>query len=473
MMTATVLGLGACGNKAAIRLMELGIVDKSHVKLLNTTSKDVPDLYLTEPGLYVPFANNELGGAGKESSKGRAYMIDAITNKKIDFSQLINEDANEVILVSSLEGGSGSGSTPVVAQYLDAMNIPVHVFGFVGFQQEVRSINNTLKFFKDLPENAILHTILNSHFLDYTKNYSKAEAAANDEFAMEVQILLGMKLVTSSHNIDDQDLYKVNTQPGYMTIDHILLENIKNVEAFNKLISAAYEDACYMDTDPSAKRIAVMINATKRTQEMIDNSFEVLKRYTGTPIELFQHIQQKVRQRNISNRGSGLRSSHLDGSFAFCPIGIDTLNRFGDMKNLLLKVNICPFQGASFPDTHTCEHCQHDAASGVAVFLGDRVNELFLLRRCEHGGFPCFLLRKLCIPHKVGIIMGDFRPFSGGFYHNDHIRYVLCRQSSGKFVGDKRVNAGQIELAVFQCTKIRDKLFFQLMAIACVAAFLD
>ena len=288
-MTATVFGVGQAGNKAAIRLMELGIVDKSHVKLLNTTSKDIPDTYLAESGLYIPFSDAQLG-CGKESSKGRAYMIQAISEKKLDFSKLINEDSNEVILVSSLEGGS-SGGSPIVAQYLDAMNIPVHVFGFVGFQDEARGINNTLKFFKELPENAIIHTILNSHFLDYTKNYSKAELAANDEFAMEVQILLGMKLVPSSHNIDDQDIYKINTQSGYMTINHIVLDNIKNVEAFNKLISAAYEDACYMDTDPSAKRIAVMINATKRTQEMIDNSFEVLKRYTGTPIELFQHIQ--------------------------------------------------------------------------------------------------------------------------------------------------------------------------------------
>ena len=45
------------------------------------------------------------------------------------------------------------------------------------------------------------------------------------------------------------------------------------------------------DCDQSAKRIAVMINASKRIQEVIDNSFEVLKRYVGTPIELFQHIQ--------------------------------------------------------------------------------------------------------------------------------------------------------------------------------------
>lgn len=290
-MTATVIGIGACGNKCAIALIEQGVVDRDHVKLLNTTSKDVPDNYKTDD-IYVSFSTDGLdSGSGKESSKGRAYMIDAITNKRINLADMLNDDSREVIIVSSVEGGSGSGGTPIVAKYFDAMNVPIHVFGFIGFQDEARGINNTLRFFKDLPEKTVLHTIINSHFLDYTKNYAKAEELANREFCREVEILLGKKLYPTKHNIDNHDLYKINTQEGYMTINHIPLINVKNTETFNKLISESYENACYLDCDQSAKRIAVMINASKRIQEVIDNSFEVLKRYVGTPIELFQHIQ--------------------------------------------------------------------------------------------------------------------------------------------------------------------------------------
>ena len=180
---------------------------------------------------------------------------------------------------------------PVIAKYFEAMNIPVHVFGFVGFQDEARGINNTLKFFKNLPSKVILHTIVNSHFLDYTKNYSKAEQAANNEFAKQVEILLGHKIVPSKHNIDSTDLYKINVQEGYMTINHIELDNPKNTEAVNTAISASFENASYMDCDASAKRIAVIINASSKTQQVIDNSYEVIKRYVGTPIELYQHIQ--------------------------------------------------------------------------------------------------------------------------------------------------------------------------------------
>ena len=289
-MNMTVFGIGAAGNKAAIALIENNILDAQHIKLLNTTVKDIPDEYVNDPNLFVPFSSG-LGGCGKESSKGRSAIINAINSKQINFAELLNEDSKEVILVSSVEGGTGSGSVPVVAKYFDAMNIPVHVFAFIGFQDEARGINNTLKFFKDLPSSVVLHTICNSYFLDYTNNYGKAERAANEEFANQIEILRGSKLIPSKHNIDDTDLYKINTQPGYMTINHIPLAGIKNTEGFNAAISAAFENACYMDNDLSAKRIAVMVNASSKVQDAIDNSFEVVKRYVGVPIETFQHIQ--------------------------------------------------------------------------------------------------------------------------------------------------------------------------------------
>ena len=287
-MTATVLGFGACGNKAVIALIEAGVIDREHAKILNTTDRDVPEKY-SDPDLFTLYS--KLAGAGKESDRGRAAIIEAIRDKSLNLGALLNEDSQEVILVSSVEGGTGSSGAPVAAKYFDAMNIPIHVFAFIGFQNEARGINNTLKFFKNLPSNVILHTINNSFFLDYTNNHSRAETAANEEFVREVEILLGQKIVPSKHNIDQMDLYKINTQPGYMTINHIDLTNIKNIDGFNAAIAASFENACYMDSDQSAKRFACIINASRKVQDCIDNSFEVVKRYVGTPIEIFQHIQ--------------------------------------------------------------------------------------------------------------------------------------------------------------------------------------
>lgn len=304
-MHVTVLGVGAAGVKAAITAMEHGIVDRDHTKLLNTTVRDLPEKYKNEPGLYVQFSSI-LGGAGKESAKGMAAAIDAIKSHELDLASLINADSQEVILVSSVEGGTGSGSVPVLAQYYDAMNIPVHVFAFIGFQDEARGMNNTLRFFKNLPSKVVLHTIRNSYFLDYTKNYSIAEQAANEEFAMELEILRGSKIIPSDQNIDDTDLYKMNTTSGYMTINHIPLGGIKNVDGFNAAIASAFEDSCYMDCDHTVKRLAVVINASKDIQKVIDNKFEAVKRYIGVPFEIFQHIQYDDGDEYIDVMASGL-----------------------------------------------------------------------------------------------------------------------------------------------------------------------
>ena len=41
-MELEVFGIGAAGNKAAIRAIEAGIISDEYVKLFNTTTKDIP-----------------------------------------------------------------------------------------------------------------------------------------------------------------------------------------------------------------------------------------------------------------------------------------------------------------------------------------------------------------------------------------------------------------------------------------------
>lgn len=291
-MNVMLFGLGAAGNKAAIEVIERGILNEERIKLINTTIKDIPDKYKKDkPDMILKFSSM-LGGCGKEPIKGQKAMFSAIKDRDIDFSKLIDPNIKAVILVTSVEGGTGCGATPVVAKYFVALNIPVHVFAFIGFQDEVRGINNSLKFFKDMPDGIILHTIENKKFLDFTKNYSKAEMLANKEFVKQLEILIGSKMIPSSQNIDDTDHYKIITTPGYMDIRHIDLSGAKNVELTNHAIINSFESMSCMEYDnKGCKRLAVIINASQKTQDAIDNRFEVIKRYTGEPFETYRHIQ--------------------------------------------------------------------------------------------------------------------------------------------------------------------------------------
>lgn len=291
MLELVLFGIGAAGNKAAIEAIEERVIKKENVKLINTTTKDIPEQYKKDPGNVIKFSSM-LGGCGKEPIKGQKAMFQAIKNKDIDFSTIINPDTKAVILVTSVEGGTGCGATPVIAKYFAALNIPVHVFAFIGFQDELRGVNNSLKFFKELPEGIVLHTIANNKFLDFTKNYSKAEAAANKEFVKQLEILIGSGMIESVQNIDDTDHYKVITTPGYMDIRHVELNGAKNMELTNQAIIDSFESMSCLEYDNTGcKRIAVIINASQKTQDVIDNRFDVIKRYTGESLETYRHIQ--------------------------------------------------------------------------------------------------------------------------------------------------------------------------------------
>ena len=291
-MKYTVLGIGAGGNKGAINLIEKNIISSDYVKLFNTTTKDIPAEYKNDD-LVVPFASSVLGGCGKEPAKGRKAIEESMNNGNVDIAQMIHPNTREVVLVTSTEGGSGCGATPYIAKRLIALNIPVHIFAFVGFQEDFRSIKNTLMFFSNMDDSVILHVIKNADFLDYTNDYQSAEKLANEEFVRQLKTL-SANLIPSEQNIDDKDMYKVTTTSGYMDIKNISLSGVKNEEAFNKAIIDAYTNSKTFDFDPTAKRVAVIINASEKTRLAIDNTFNVLFKYTGDPKingEFFKHIQ--------------------------------------------------------------------------------------------------------------------------------------------------------------------------------------
>ena len=166
MLEAQVIGVGAAGNKAALELLKNGTIgEKNRIMLINSTPKDIPAEYAD---MFIQIGSNaSLGGCGKEPDIGERICIDALKEGKLNLEEWVLPTTKIVIVVCSTEGGTGSGATPVIAKYLrEVMGMNVHVFAFLGFEEDARGLLNTVNFFKRLPEDVTVEAIRNKNFLE-------------------------------------------------------------------------------------------------------------------------------------------------------------------------------------------------------------------------------------------------------------------------------------------------------------------
>ena len=212
-MRALIIGTGAAGNKAVVNLMELGVVDKDDVLLINSTLKDVPEKYRN----IAVKLSDEYDGCGKERSLSKEITDEAIKDGTLNFNNL-PYDIYKVIIVTSMEGGTGSGSTDIIAKHLyEKQNINnIEIFAFKGFEEDVRGIQNSIEFFQDMKPTYGVQVINNAAFLkEAGGNIKKAHKLANDELARRIRVSLGQVLVAGEDNVDGSDLYKVTNTTGY------------------------------------------------------------------------------------------------------------------------------------------------------------------------------------------------------------------------------------------------------------------
>lgn len=304
-MKAKLIGVGAAGNKAAMAAIEAGVFDRKDVMILNTTRKDMKKEY---DDINIEFGPG-FGGCGKERNIAKELMFKALKQESINIDSFPDPGDDAIIIVSSSEGGTGCGAAPVIAKYVtDVLNMNVHLFVFTGFEEDVRGVKNTIEYFQELTDKFTVEAISNKKFLADAKNKAHAEQLANQEFVERMKIYLGINLRDSDQNIDDTDLYKINTTPGFMSIEHAKLDNIKNTQMFVDILERMLDTSKSLEYEPTARRIGVFLNISKKTQR-IDFDYSVLRERMGEPYEFFTHVQeaQGVEDETISVITSGIK----------------------------------------------------------------------------------------------------------------------------------------------------------------------
>lgn len=305
-MNALLIGVGAAGNKAVVTAIEQGTMKEEDTIIVNSTTKDFPKEY---NGTKIVLSASDTG-CGKERAVSRKYTKKAISDGKFNFNDKM-QNYTTVIIVTSVEGGTGSGSAPTLAKFFNKVYTKnVHIIAFTGFEDDVRGLANTVEFFKEIDPAIVVQTISNaSYFMLAGQNKMKAEEMANREMAERIRVLIGKDFIEGSQNIDDTDILKLSNTSGYMTVEKKSFSKSLETRAdFEKVIkNMVYNSATIKSKDPSAIRLGVILNINPESEDAIDYSFESLKAAYGNPFEFYLQVQWDGKKEYIAYIASGMK----------------------------------------------------------------------------------------------------------------------------------------------------------------------
>ena len=304
-MKTLLIGIGAAGNKAVMTAINMGVVEVEDTIIINSTTKDFPKDY---KGKTIVLSGTDTG-CGKERSVSKEYTRKAISDGKFNFDNI--GDYISVIIATSVEGGTGSGSAPIIAKLFNQVYLRnTHIIAFTGFEDDVRGLSNTVEFFRELDSNTMVQTISNKTFLAKAGNNKlKAEELANREMAERISVLTGKDFIEGSQNIDDTDILKLSNTSGYMTVEKKYFnKSLETRDDFEKIIkNMIYNSASIKSKDPAAKRLGVVLNIKPASEDAIDYECKSLRASFGNPFEYFTQVQWDGEQEYIAYIVSGMK----------------------------------------------------------------------------------------------------------------------------------------------------------------------
>lgn len=303
-MKTLLIGIGAAGNKAVVTAVKEGVVAEEDAIIINSTSKDFPKEF---GGKTIVLSPKDTG-CGKERAIAKEYAMTAIKAGKLNIENINNYTT--VVIATSVEGGTGSGSTPIIAKFFNQVfRRNTHIIAFTGFGEDVRGLGNTVEFFQEIDGSLVVQIIRNSAFLAEGGNKFKAEKLANLEMCKRIRIITGEDLIASDQNIDDTDILKVSNTSGYMMVENTYIDTpLVSKDDFNKLIRKMIMNTKSVKSKtPGVVRIGVILNIEENTEDAIDSSFEEIIKYYGTPHEFFMQKQWDGNREYISIIASGMQ----------------------------------------------------------------------------------------------------------------------------------------------------------------------
>lgn len=297
----TLIGLGNAGSQVAY-LGERKYPDLFDNIYINSSEADLAMVKNSNESLKFKIGDkDEIEGSGKNRSKMKEYLL-ANINKIIKDENFQNAivDKKYCFIISSVSGGTGSGSAPIMMDLLRQMFPDTHFILISILPQLKASLmeqGNALEFLNELYDvlgNEITYMIYDN---ETASNLSptKALEQVNENIIEDLKVLSGIDNYNTQYDsIDEADMEAIITTPGRLLVARLnkgLTE--KNIEDNNldEMIIKTIKQSAHCETDRNKKvvRWGLITYFTDQVNKLYSPDFEGLIEFIGTPIERFNH----------------------------------------------------------------------------------------------------------------------------------------------------------------------------------------
>lgn len=302
MLTVGIVGIGNAGSQVAALAKERLAID---VLAINSSEKDLE----TVPQGIKKHLIGDKKGAGKERRKSKEFLKDSIMEMIGDeeVSSILDKDV--LFIVSSTGGGTGSGSSIILADILGEVFVDtkIIVVGILPTLNEGFSTQtNTLEYMEELYNSidGLTYMLYDNDKLSKQSTKNMMENI-NLSIVNDIDVIRGTyQLPTKYSSIDERDMSNIISTSGRMVIASvrdIKEKDIDEVSLEDLLITQFKTNAhAELQRDKIVHRTGVIVNLSERINETFDSHIQKVQEFIGSPVEEFEHITINT-DRHIEN----------------------------------------------------------------------------------------------------------------------------------------------------------------------------
>ena len=289
-----VAGLGNAGGQAAYRAYMNGFPSI----VMNTSEKDVSnDVLMSDiPAIIV----GDGRGAAKDRTISKGFLKENLNSvfQEKNFVSLI-EDADVVVVVASLGGGTGSGFMGLLANRIQVKYPATTVicFGIAPKMNEAGQAHmNKIEVIDELNKLKLPFTLLDLATLEDVPN-NKAFEMVGNQFVEDLKIIRGdYSKMTTTGMIDAREWLTLFNNGGYFittSVSNLTDRDIEKESIQSRLINNLKDGNIHarINGDKNIRYIGAIANFTSTLEDpMKAGNFSEMNNYLGRPVDMFSNF---------------------------------------------------------------------------------------------------------------------------------------------------------------------------------------